>query len=187
MAEGVSSNFPDAVVLEAAREGRGWMSPQARLSTPTRPRTHGEKKGPSLEVTRITAHTGDPVALGKWVRRQSCKTVPVAPKGVSFQASHRTWLPAQLTSPAGSSGPGSSSRTGPSNRPRLGGRAQRTGACVRGGPCLGHGANPPPGSHMPLPWPREHRPAWEHGTDTESEGPACFGEQKLGEQSLENL
>ena len=36
--------------------------------------------------------------MGKWVRRQSYKAVPVAPKGVSFQGSHQAWLPAQLAS-----------------------------------------------------------------------------------------
>lgn len=66
-----------------------------RGEPPTSPGT-GKKAQPA-EVTRIEGSTGDPVALGKWVRRQSHKTIPVAQKGVSFQGSHRAWLSAQLT------------------------------------------------------------------------------------------
>lgn len=52
------------------------------------------KEGPARASHR---QQRDPVALGKWVRRQSHNTVPVAQKGVSFQGSHRAWLPAQPT------------------------------------------------------------------------------------------
>jgi hypothetical protein len=58
------------------------------------------KKGPSLRKSpELKRAQGDPVALSKWVRRQSHKTIPVAQKGVSFQGSHRAWLPAQLIYP----------------------------------------------------------------------------------------
>lgn len=73
-----------------ALEGRE-ESPPLLLAQEKRP---GPRKSPELKGTQ-----GDPVALGKWVRRQSHKTIPVAQKGVSFQGSHRAWLPAQLKCP----------------------------------------------------------------------------------------
>lgn len=63
-------------------------SPPLLLAQEKRP---SPRKSPELEGAQ-----GDPVALGKWVRRQSHKTIPVAQEGVSFQGSHRAWLPAQL-------------------------------------------------------------------------------------------
>lgn len=73
-----------------ALEGRK-ESPPLLLAQEKRP---GPRKSPELKGTQ-----GDPVALGKWVRRQSHKTIPVAQKGVSFQGSHPAWLPAQLKCP----------------------------------------------------------------------------------------
>lgn len=66
-------------------------SPPLLLAQEERP---SPRKSPELKGTQ-----GDPVALGKWVRRQSHKTIPVAQKGISFQGSHRAWLAAQLKCP----------------------------------------------------------------------------------------
>lgn len=69
--------------LEGRKESPPLLLAQEKRRSP--------RKSPELEGAQ-----GDPVALGKWVRRQSHKTIPVAQEGVSFQGSHRAWLPAQL-------------------------------------------------------------------------------------------
>ena len=108
--EGVGSDFPDAVVLEAARAARSLVSPGPRASCPHR--GHWEAgRTPLAEVTRIkTAGAPRP-----WVRvgqETKLQTISVAPS--EFPGLHGARLPALLTSPCGPSRPSSSSRMLPS-------------------------------------------------------------------------
>ena len=61
LTEGVGSDFPDAVVLEAARAARGLLSPGPRASCPHP--AHWENRRTQLaEVTRIKGARGPPAA-----------------------------------------------------------------------------------------------------------------------------
>lgn len=77
LVEGVGSDFPDVVVLEAARAARSLLSPGPRASCPHR--GHWEAgRTPLAEVTRIKEQG----LRRPWVRvgqETKLQTIPVAP------------------------------------------------------------------------------------------------------------
>lgn len=65
--EGVSSDFPDAVVLEATRAAIEADEPRGPDTAPNPDPTTGRKKGPSPQNHQnYKGSMGDVAALGKW-------------------------------------------------------------------------------------------------------------------------